>query len=182
MPQITQSPIIGIAGPARVGKDTVANFILAEVGGYRYSFADPIYAMLRQLGIDMSDPYWEMRKEETIPALGTSPRHMMQTLGTEWGRQLINPDLWVILAHQRLLHNGPGMIVPGVRFENEALWIRKNGGRIIHLSCPDARKVKAHISENGVTQEPNDWYIYNDSTLEALQTKVKGIFDGQPKT
>ena len=52
-----KNPLIGIAGPARSGKDTIANFIVATAGGYRYSFADPIRQMLRPLGIDMNDPY-----------------------------------------------------------------------------------------------------------------------------
>jgi dephospho-CoA kinase len=36
------TPVIGLHGRARSGKDTVANFILAQRGGYIYSFADPI--------------------------------------------------------------------------------------------------------------------------------------------
>ena len=145
-----QTPVIGLHGRARSGKDTVANFILAYRGGYIYSFADPIRAMLVPLGIDMRDPYWQDRKEEDIPALGASPRRLMQTLGTEWGRELINPELWLILAKQRLINFGPGMIVADVRFENEAAWIRSQGGRIIHIERPDVRTVAAHVSESGV--------------------------------
>ena len=113
------TPVIGLHGRARSGKDTVANFILAQRGGYIYSFADPIRAMLVPLGIDMRDPYWQERKEEVIPAIGASPRRMMQTLGTEWGRELINPELWLILAKQLLLNCGPGMVIADVRFAVE---------------------------------------------------------------
>ena len=172
MPQI---PLIGIAGRARSGKDTVANFIIAAVGGYRYSFADPIRAMLAPLGIDMADPYWHARKEEPIPALGVSPRRMMQTLGTEWGRNLINPDLWLVMAHQRLLRNGPGMVISDVRFENEAAWIRKHGGRIIHVIRPEAKAVEAHASEDGIEMQDTDARLFNSGTLEELQLSVREL-------
>ena len=170
-----QAPLIGIAGRARSGKDTVANFIVAAIGGYRYSFADPIRAMLVPLGVDLSDPYWQARKEEPIPALGVSPRRMMQTLGTEWGRQLINPDLWLIMAHQRLLQNGPGMVISDVRFDNEAAWIRKHGGRIIHVIRPDAKAVEAHASEDGIEMQDTDARLFNSGTLEELQLSVREL-------
>lgn len=170
-----QPPLIGIAGRARSGKDTVANFIIAAIGGYRYSFADPIRAMLVPLGVDMSDPYWQARKEDVIPALGVSPRRMMQTLGTEWGRNLINPDLWIIMAHQRLLQNGPGMVIPDVRFENEAAWIRKHGGRIIHVIRPEAKAVEAHASEDGIEMLDADAQLFNSGTLEELQLSVREL-------
>ena len=170
-----QAPLIGVAGRARSGKDTVANFIVAAIGGYRYSFGDPIRAMLAPLGVDMSDPYWQARKEESIPALGVSPRRMMQTLGTEWGRQLINPDLWLIMAHQRLLQNGPGMVVSDVRFDNEAAWIRKHGGRIIHVIRPDTKAVEAHASEDGIEMQDTDARLFNSGTLEELQLSVREL-------
>jgi len=172
MPQV---PLIGIAGRARSGKDTVANFIVAAIGGYRYSFADPIRAMLTPLGVDMSDPYWQARKEDIIPALGVSPRRMMQTLGTEWGRNLINPDLWLVMAHQRLLRNGPGMVISDVRFENEAAWIRKHGGRIIHVIRPEAKAVEAHASEDGIEMQDTDARLFNSGTLEELQLSVREL-------
>lgn len=172
MPQI---PLIGITGRARSGKDTVANFIIAAIGGYRYSFADPIRAMLVPLGVDMSDPYWQAHKEDPIPALGVSPRRMMQTLGTEWGRQLIHPDLWIFMAHQRLLQNGPGMVIPDVRFENEAAWVRKHGGRIIHVIRPDAKAVEDHVSEKGIEIQDTDARLINSGTLEELQISVREL-------
>lgn len=170
-----QAPLIGIAGRARSGKDTVANFIVAAIGGYRYSFADPIRAMLAPLGVDLSDPYWQARKEEPIPALGVSPRRMMQTLGTDWGRQLISPDLWLTMAHQRLLQNGPGMVISDVRFENEAAWIRRHGGRIIHVVRPDAKAVEAHASEDGIEMLDSDAQLFNSGTLEELQLSVREL-------
>lgn len=171
-------PLIGLHGKARSGKDTVASFILAARGGYIYSFADPIRAMLLPLGVDMRDPYWLARKEEDIPAINASPRRLMQTLGTEWGRSLIHPELWLTLATQRLINAGPGMIVSDVRFENEAEWVRSKRGRIIHIERPDAQAVAEHASEAGVERRPEDIYILNNESLDDLQQKVRRMFDG----
>lgn len=168
--------VIGLAGRARVGKDTAASFLLAAIGGYRYSFADPMRGMLLQLGIDMNDPYWIDRKEDIIPALGRSPRYLMQTLGTEWGRNLVHPQLWLLLAQQRLLQNGPGMIVTDVRFENEAEWVRSQGGVVVHILREDATAVAAHASEAGVAITDGDFVIHNNGTLEEFQQRLRNLF------
>lgn len=175
---MSRPSLIGIAGKARSGKDTVASFLVAHLGGYVYSFADPIRRMIAQLGIDMNDPYWKEHKEDIIPALGVSPRHMMQTLGTEWGREMINQDLWVAIARQRLLQSGPGMVIPDVRFNSEAEWIRKAGGRVVHLLRTDVVRVKEHSSEAGVTILPEDLVLLNNGSLEDLQFAVRSLFHG----
>lgn len=169
-------PIIGLTGKARCGKDTVANFLIAAIGGYRYAFADPIRDMLHAgLGIDMNSAYWKDHKEEAIPAFGVSPRQMMQTLGTEWGRDLVNKDLWLLLAKGKLFRTGPGMVVTDVRFENEADWIRKMGGRIIHVLRDDTPAVAAHSSEGGVARLNEDLVISNTGTIDELQHMVRLI-------
>lgn len=174
---MSQAPVIGISGPARSGKDTVAAFIIAARGGYRYSFADPIRQMLAPLGVDMTDPYWIDHKEQVIPALGVSPRRLMQTLGTDWGREMINPDLWLLLALQRLYNLGPGMIIPDVRFNNEAEWVRAKGGRIVRLERKAVTPVEEHVSEAGIEPHHTDINISNNGTLEDLQAAVREIFD-----
>jgi hypothetical protein len=173
-------PLLGLTGPARSGKDTAAAFLLAMTGGYRYAFADPIRAMLKAgLGIDMTDEYWIPRKEDPIPAFGNkSPRQMMQWLGTEWGRQLVDENLWLTLATDRLMSKGPGMIVTDCRFENEAAWIRRYGGRIIHLRRNAAQPVHGHLSEGGVQEGENDFVVHNNGTLEDLQERLREIVVG----
>jgi hypothetical protein len=133
--------------------------------------------MLRAgFNIDMNDPYWIENKEVIIPAIGKSPRELLQTLGTEWGRNLVNEDLWLILARQKLLSMGPGMVVSDVRFDNEAEWVRKLGGRIIHVKRDSADRVRQHASEVGVTYEAGDGVILNNGALQDLQQAVKDLF------
>lgn len=168
--------IIGIAGPARVGKDTAARFVEAAVGGYIYPLAKPMKAMIKAgFGIDLYDPYWAGRKEDVIPAIGKSPRQLMQTLGTEWGRQLISPELWLVLAAAQLIQRGPGMIIPDIRFENEAAWVRERGGTILHLRRKHLEPVHQHESETGIKAIPGEVTIDNDATLVDLQIQIEEL-------
>jgi hypothetical protein len=171
---MSRPSIFGFTGAARSGKDTAAAFLQARLGGYRYAFADPLRAMLYAgFGIDMNEPHWKAHKEDAIPAFGVSPRQMMQTLGTEWGRKMVNTDVWLLLAKNQLLQRGPGMIVTDVRFENEAAWVRKMGGVVIHVKRDAAPKVAKHESESGVhVAELSDQILLNDGTLEELQNQI----------
>ena len=97
--------LIGFAGRAGAGKTTAACTVCAEFPGYvRLSFASPLRDMLRVLGI--SDEDMSAGKESPHPLLcGRSPRFALQHLGTEWGRQMIGPELWVGVAlHLSLIH------------------------------------------------------------------------------
>lgn len=171
-------PVIGIAGKAGTGKDTIADLIvMLRLGGYRYSFADPLRAMLKAgFRIDMYDRDWIRRKEDPVKHLGKSPRQLMQSLGTEWGRNLVHPDIWVKEALIRLLECGPGMVIADVRFDNEAEWVRIRGGKLIHVTRFCAPLVHQHASENGVCVEPGDWSLENDGTIEDLRARIPRLF------
>lgn len=170
--------LIGIAGPARSGKDIFASFLIAQHNGcYTYSFADPMRRMLKVgLGIDLNEEYWQAHKEEEIAAIGKSPRQLLQTLGTEWGRNMVYQDLWLLIAKQEFLNRGPGMIITDVRFANEAQWIRSVGGQVIHIVRENAAKVSPHISEAGVTNETVDVFVYNNMGLEELQNSAMKLY------
>jgi hypothetical protein len=172
-------PVIGIAGRARAGKSTAAELLLRiGAGRYLYSFADPIRHMLRAgLGIDLETPYWQMRKEDPIARFGGhSPRSLMQTLGTEWGRERVNADLWLTLAVDALHLQGPGMVIADVRFDNEAEWVRQQGGVLLHIERGKAPPVRPHASEAGVQQLPGDLRIFNESSLDSLHVGLAKLF------
>lgn len=165
--------LIGIAGPARSGKDTVAEYLVKEFGYMRLAMADPLkdglLIMLRHVGVRW-EHLWGDKKEEVIPALGKSARQMFQTLGTDWGRHLVHPDLWIKVAEGRC-PDLTSHVLSDVRFENEAAFVRRHG-KLIHLHRPDAQKVNPHSSEAGVRREPGDLVITNDGTVEDLQIAV----------
>ena len=160
--------LIGIAGQARAGKDTLASYMLDNLDGEwsRSSFADPLKAMLNTIGIDCSDDKKTIEDND----YGVSPRYMMQTLGTEWGRNLIDGDIWV-KAFARL-NAGKCVIVPDVRFENEADLVREHGV-LIHLVGRGGIEGN-HVSENSIEFKPGDIVIDNSRDLAWLHAQVDG--------
>lgn len=174
--------LIGIAGPARSGKDTVANYICSYYQGFvKLSFATPLKFMLEK-GLGFTEEQLHGGDKEKIdPRFGKSPRYIMQTLGTEWGRDLIHPDIWVICLEAFLRKN---TVIADVRFDNEANFIREKGGLLIHVErgrkgTDNLLKTlfkslfgAVHTSEKLVTRLPGDAVIQNKGTTEELYKKV----------
>lgn len=172
--------IIGITGPAQSGKDTAADFIIGQVeGAYKKtSFADPIKEMLRA-GLDLSTEQLYGKLKDVIDnRYECTPRHMLQTLGTEWGRTLINGNTWVIAMEDYLDTIGGLFIIPDIRFENEATLIRKYG-RLIHITGRDDN-IEAgadHISEKGVEVGSNDLIVRNDGNLDTFYNAIREAYE-----
>lgn len=170
--------IIGLCGKARSGKDTAANMLqtIKPTAG-KVAFADPIRAAAKAM-FDFTDEHLHGKlKEVVIPRYGKSPRQIMQTLGTEWGRDTIHEDLWLLIAEEKIdafVGAGRWAIVTDVRFENEADFIRKKGGQIWHIRRGDAPAVSKHPSEAGVTfrADLGDIVINNNGTLDDLFEQV----------
>lgn len=151
--------LIGLAGVAGSGKTTGAN-ILCDQGFARMRFAGPLKAMLWGLlnaagrDTDTIDRMLEGDLKETPCGLfgGRTPRQAMQTLGTEWGRDMIAPDLWTRITMQGVrvaLRSGGRVVIDDVRFASEAAAIRDEGGVIWHVQgmiCDDGA-VPMHVSE-----------------------------------
>lgn len=188
-----QSPVsdfklIGLTGPAGCGKDTVA-FHLCDAHDFaRYALAGPIKDMLRAIGVDAET---RETKELPHPVFGVSPRRMAQTLGTEWMRDRVCEDGWLRLAARRVvearasgcfrrrgeLRRCRGLVITDVRFENEAAWVRSQGGSIWHISRSAVAPVEAHSSEAGVHfLAITDELIPNDASFEALYRTVDARF------
>jgi hypothetical protein len=142
------------------------------------SFAGPLKSMARVLlqdgfGYSRQDVVLHLaNKEWQLPGIGCSMRYLLQTLGTEWGRNLINQSLWLDSARNRLgrLYYAD-VVVDDVRFGNEAAMIREAGGLIIHLRRPGGSAVQ-HVSEFPVSVHDGDVVIVNDGNLADLFAKV----------
>lgn len=174
--------LIGIHGAARTGKDTCANYLVAHCAFLAFAFAGPLKAALAQMFHLSHEQLEGTLKEVPLIAIGKSPRELMQLLGTEWGRHLVHDDLWLLLARQHLdnmleLNNEQlqGFVISDVRFENEAHWVRAQGGTVLHIQRPDAAPVNAHASEAGIVVHDNDFVIHNDADLAHLHTQLRHL-------
>lgn len=155
--------VLGLTGPGGAGKSTVARAVLDHLGGgsiLHAAFA--LKAMLRAFYAAQAVPLDLIErkvdgdlKRDPCPYLGgRTPTLAQQTLGTEWGRDLIAPDLWLAAwdreARRRLAEGAPAIVNDSIRFENEAAAIRDLGGVVIRLDGRRDPAMPAHVSEAGV--------------------------------
>ena len=176
--------LIGISGGARCGKDTLARALVGQFGYRQYSFAEPIYKMLNTL------PYLEHlnsnidteEKERIISFYGRSPRQLLQTLGTEWGRNQVNMGLWVSILQGKLeikydITRHATYVISDMRFHNEAEWVRSIGGICVRVHRGHEIQIAKHVSEAGIRDDLIDVRVGNNSTIEDLCQQAPKLDD-----
>lgn len=135
--------------------------------------------MLHGLGLTPSQTDGHLKEEPTEVLCGQTPRYAMQTLGEEWGRKMVNPDLWANVWKYRAqqLHdmNQP-VVVDDLRFRNEAKAVLDLGGIIIYISRAGCVQ-GTHPSELLASSLPRDFTILNDSNQEELYDTLGGILE-----
>ena len=161
------------------GKSTVAGMLDGEI----VSFAAPLKRFVTSIILGLGhDGFSAVRehKEDKIPEIGVSPRQMMQTLGTEWGRSCVHPHLWEMLAESQaksLISSGFNVVFDDVRFPNEAEMIRKLGGELWLLDRPGVVYEGDHASEGALYDIVPDAVINNSGGLEQLREVVTGLLE-----
>lgn len=179
--------IIGLTGAAGAGKDTVARHLFTRYGYMKLALADPLYAMISAMtGLTVEKMADRKVKEADIAWIGTSPRRLLQTLGTEWGRGTLGDDIWIKNLFRRIdnyskamrdWNNKLGFVVTDVRFANEAQAIRERGGHIVEIVRPTPLagvpdEARQHSSEAGIPDELIDVQIVNDTDVAGLLARV----------
>jgi len=160
--------LIGISGAKFAGKTEVANILRDQLNGAMIlNLPEPIYhACMAIFGWSYEQCTDPVLREQIDERYGVSPRYAQQTLGTEWGRNIIHGELWLIRADDVLATIEENMsinfaIVPNIRFYNEALWIRRNGGIVFNVHRNGYELDHSHGSEVGIPAELIDAHIHN---------------------
>lgn len=175
--------ILALTGHKGSGKTTAAKYLADNMSGVAHaSLAEPIKNMLSELYFYVADsPYqylWGDKKEGELPIIGKTSRHLMQTLGTEWGRRYLGEDIWakVLLASIEKfsrIEDIPLFVIDDMRFISEYTYLaQRTRLKVINLSR-GARPLDGHISEQEYEQIPTDCAINNDGTQEELFTALK---------
>lgn len=135
---------------------------------------------------------------EHFDLIKLTPRLLLQLLGTECGRDIIHPNIWVnatmaeykplMTRHTELIDLSkntrekvskdyplkyPNWVISDVRFKNEAKAIKDKGGILIRVDRPGFEETGQHLSETALDDYDGfDHIIMNDGTVEDLFTKI----------
>lgn len=171
MTKLPSPTIVGIySSRPQSGKSTLAEEF-EKRGLRRMSFAEPIKEMIRVLlrALGHNDAIIGRMvdgdlKEVIIPELGRSPRYLMQTLGTEWGRDIVHPHIW-LAPIKNAIARGESIVVDDVRFENEYAVLQNAGATMIRVDRP-VNEAANHQSEGRLDDFPFDFTLPNSGTKE----------------
>jgi hypothetical protein len=201
--------IVGLVGYIGVGKGSVADILVQQHSFKKESFANSVKdAVSTIFGWDRAllegdtpesrawreqdDKFWSEKLGKPF-----SPRLALQLMGTEAGRDVFHPDLWVHTVLNRCAKNtNHNYVIADVRFPNEIKAIREAGGIVIRVKRGNepewynvALKVNKKNNYYGMAEQyPNvhfsewawigsdiDAEIANNSTLEDLTEKVDSL-------
>lgn len=168
--------ILGIAGRKRSGKSTAGTLAADTFNFIQINFADPIRAAACSL-FDYTPEQLETHKHDVHPLIGISPRKFMQMMGTEFGRNMIDQDLWLKSVKNKIMNRRQyDIAICDVRYPNEADFVHRMGGKVLHITRPDMQdSAETHSSETEVDSLPADFRLTNDADLYTFKDRVKAL-------
>lgn len=150
--------IIGFCGYKGSGKDAATAYLIKNFGFERRSFAAPLKASVAELLEIPVHMIEEFKNDPTVyvtigyknePTDGAaaaagvnswwSPiseltfREFLQRYGTEAHREIFGEDFWVDQCLPLQSYSGRKIVIPDVRFENEASRVIAIGGSIVRI-------------------------------------------------
>lgn len=192
-------PLIGLCGFAQAGKDTAASYLTGMYSFTRVAFADALRDVLYALNPiaahndayrGLSDaPYKDggpfVRVRDLVDSKGWDKaktakndiRELLQRLGTEAGREIIDQNLWVRMGEEKI-EKAPGpVVITDCRFPNEVNMVRRRKGTLIWVERPGNGPANAHASEHSVSQVDCDYTVTNGGSLEQLYDHLNVVLE-----
>jgi hypothetical protein len=170
--------IVGIGYKKHSGKDTLGKFLYEEILKH-YVISFPCITH-----------FADHLKEELAQACGVLTeeingnkdlfRPALQWWGTEFRRKFGKNDNYWVDKMGTYLHGLDSrlVIIPDVRFPNEAEWIKRKGGKLIKITRPELNSIDTHASEIAMDNFSGwDMEVINDGSKEQLLHKAKGIIN-----
>jgi hypothetical protein len=203
--------IVGLVGFIGAGKGTVADLLVERHDFFKESYANSVKdacaaifgwnrSMLEgdtpgsRAWREQPDKWWSEKLGREF-----SPRLALQLMGTEAGRDVFHPDLWVHTVMRRC-EQAPwnNYVIADVRFPNEINAIRDSGGKVVRVrrgedpewyslarECNTYNKQEimrnaypeVHFSEWAWIGSDYDIVMDNNCDLETLKVRVDNLVD-----
>jgi len=189
--------IIGLSGKMGSGKNYIAEKIIYP------TFKDEFNILIIGFGDLMKNELFArdttLTYDELYDHKTFETRNKLQQYGTENGRDKYHQDIWVrgldiqVETFRRRSNDNCIIIVCDVRFQNEAEYITKKGGKIIRVVAEDRtnerylrevngdkeqyQKIATHRSETEVDSYKFDFIINNSKDNKNFETEIYAIID-----
>lgn len=169
--------IIGISGKARAGKDTIAEYLVRAHDFERHGFADALKEACGAIFGFSDDQLYGDLKGVQDTFWGFTPREALQRVGTEAMRNGFDENIWTKALWRRIDESqSNNIVIPDVRFPNEAAAVATWGGQLWRVSREGAQAtggIKDHPSEIAL----DDWTAWieridNNGSMDELHTEV----------
>ncbi len=184
--------IVGVYSDApQSGKSSVAGWLVEENGYLRLPFAKvlkdmckPLFAALGYSVVDIhrfetgdKTDFIEITNDGIHLPSGCTVRHIYQCLGTDFGRKMIDPAIWITAWRRSVKqalddHHYPGVVADDLRYPNEMAALREIGGQAWSVRRPGAVRPNGHESEGQLDCENADFAIENNGTIEDLHNHL----------
>ena len=175
--------LIGLSGRRGSGKDTVARLLQQQQPERLWqirSFGDSIKSVCAALtGEDVAAYYSQTGKAELVPTFQRTRGEMLQQVGQ--ALRVWEPLVWVD-AFFSALPKDACVLVPDVRFANEADPIRARGGLMLRVEGDplqqrgDGTRDDNHPSETAMDDYPHfAATIYNSGSRDDLTQQVRAL-------
>jgi dephospho-CoA kinase len=182
--------LIALTGYKGSGKDVCADYLVANYGFVKMSFAEPLKEVLKVLFMFDDEQLYgsQIQKEEPdLRWFGCSARTSMQFIGTEVLRdslEKIMPGIGSDYFVKRLgiwfeaeIAKNPNIkvVVSDLRFLNEDKYIKKMAGMVIRINRKSVILTDLHQSETEFEKIIPDYIFSNDESVENLYNKLDTI-------
>lgn len=163
------SRLIGLGGKLRAGKDAVGDYLESQQGFVKLGMSDALNEALLALnpwityeqpeGVETFDVYRPPLRYRDIHDLvgyveakkNPEVRRLLQVLGTEVGRNMIDQDVWVKIAEKKILDlwsQGKDVVITAIRFPNELDMISRLQGTSVWIERPEALRIDSNGLES----------------------------------
>lgn len=186
--------IIGLIGRKYNGKDTVGDILHNNYNYERIAIATPLKEACKSIFGFTNEQLYGNEKEIIDTYWNVSPRQVLQFVGTELFRHQmnkliphLNDDIWLYSIKKQIKDVIDDkcirkIVITDVRFENEVEMIKQMGGIIIHIIRPSVNNlIDNHSSENNIDNLSSDYTLYNDYSIDDLQTNVLNLLNNLKK-
>lgn len=176
--------LVGLySSSAQSGKSEAAGIFVKDFNFVPMKFAGPLKNMARAFFIAAGLDRIEIErmvegelKEAPVPGFPQlTPRRVMETLGTDWGREKLQPDIWIEVAKagiEKNLNAGRDVVIDDLRFPNEYEAIKAMGGVTVRIIRPSARSLSNGRYEGQLDNMEFDYVIENGGSLRDLQNRA----------